>query len=421
MRILLLTHYWEPEVGAPQRRWQQLAGGLVGRGHELAVLAPAPHYPGGRLLDGSARYAPGAVHRDPSGVMVHRTAFRPYGEGLGGRGADQAVASAHALGLGLARFSGRHRPDVIVGSVPGLPTLPTALTLGALLRRPVVAELRDAWPDILSSARHWDRDRKQAEALPGAGLRRVVAAGARGGVPPVVTWLERQAAAVVTTTDAFAGLLRQRGVLRAVTVRNTAATAAPALSEVPRARPDGLLHVLYLGTVGRAQGLVSAVRAAARAKEAGAPMVLRVVGDGAEMALVRSEVERLGAPVELVPLVPRDEVWSHYGWADSVLVSLRDWPAMELTVPSKLYEVMGVDRHVSAAVAGEAAQVVRESACGDVVSPQDPAALARLWAGLARDRARLRVSGGGSWLGRNADPEAMVSRYERLLLEVSRG
>lgn len=417
----MLTHYWAPEVGAPQRRWQWLAAGLVGRGHELAVLAPAPHYPAGRLLDGSARYAPGAVHQDPCGAMVHRTAFRPYGEGLGGRGADQAVASAHALGLGLARFSGRMRPDVVIGSVPGLPTLPAALALGALLGRPVVAELRDAWPDILSSAGSWNRDRRQDGARVGAGLRRVVAEGARGGVPPVVTWLERRAASVVTTTDAFARLLEQRGVRRVVTVRNTAGTGAPELSEVPVARPDGCLHVLYLGTVGRAQGLVSAVRAAARAKESGVAVRLRVVGDGAELTLVRAEAERLGAPVELVDPVPLEEVWSHYEWADSVLVSLQDWPAMKLTVPSKLYEVMGIGRHVSAAVRGEAARVVRESACGDVVPPQDPAALARLWAGLARDRARLRVRGGSPWLRRHADPEDMVSRYERLLLEVSRG
>ena len=52
MRILLLSHYWAPEVGAPQRRWNRLAEALISRGHELAVLAPAPHYPGGRLLQG---------------------------------------------------------------------------------------------------------------------------------------------------------------------------------------------------------------------------------------------------------------------------------------------------------------------------------------------------------------------------------
>ncbi|WP_243856557.1 MULTISPECIES: glycosyltransferase [Actinomyces] len=184
---------------------------------------------------------------------------------------------------------------------------------------------------------------------------------------------------------------------------------------------DSRLRVLYLGTVGRAQGLVSAVRAARLAQDAGTPILLRVVGDGAELAAVQAEAERLAAPVEVLPPVPASQVAAHYTWADSVLVSLQDWPAMGLTVPSKLYEVLGVGRHVSGAVAGEAAQVISDSGGGSVVPPQDPAALAALWSVLARDRSRLRVLGAGRWLAAHASPEVMVSRYEALLQEVARG
>ena len=40
MRVLVLSHYWAPEIGAPQRRWRWLAEGLTARGLELAVLPP---------------------------------------------------------------------------------------------------------------------------------------------------------------------------------------------------------------------------------------------------------------------------------------------------------------------------------------------------------------------------------------------
>ena len=419
MRVLVLIHYWAPEVGAPQKRWRRLAEGLTARGHELAVLAPSPHYPAGRLLEGSAAYAPGGIHRDASGALVHRTAFRPYDAGLGGRGADQAIAAAHALRLGLRRFAGANRPDVIVGSIPGLPTLPAALALGRGLRRPVVVELRDAWPDILASAADW------TPPPGGAGsrwsrVRGAALGGIRGAIPPVVTWLEREAAAVVTTTDSFAQVLRERGVGRVVTVRNTAEPRDWALPAVPRQQSDGALHVLYLGTVGRAQGLRSAVRAAALARARGTRVVLRVVGEGADLAQVRSEAEELDAPVEVLPMVPADQVAAHYAWADSVLVSLQDWPSMELTVPSKLYEVMATGRHVSLAAAGAAGRIVSASGSGDVVPPQDPPALARLWRGLAVDRGRLIVTGGGRWLEANAARDALIDRYEAVLEEVAR-
>ncbi len=413
MRILLLSHYWAPEVGAPQKRWQWLAQGLVERGHDLAVLTPAPHYPAGRVLDDDPLLAAGAIHRDASGAMVHRTTFHPYDSGLGGRGVDQAVAAASALRAGLERFYGPHRPDVVVGSVPGLPTLPAALAVGRALRRPVVAELRDAWPDILTSVSSW------ADGATAPRARRMAVSALTTLLPPAVTTLERSADAVVTTTESFAQVLRRRGARRVVTVRNAALSQDWHLPQVPLARHDGALHVLYLGTVGRAQGLVSAVRAAALAARTGTRVTLRIVGDGAQVEQVRAEALRLGAPVELWPPVAAHEVAEHYAWADSVLVSLEDWPAMALTVPSKLYEVLGTGRHVSGAVAGEAASIIRHSLGGDVVAPQDPVALAALWGELAADRGRLTTAGAHDWLDAHVREETLVGRYECLLEEVA--
>ena len=382
MRILLLSHYWAPEVGAPQRRWNRLAEALISRGHELAVLAPAPHYPGGRLLQGGGAHMAGSIRRDVTGAMVHRTIFRPYSSGVCGRGVDQMVAAADSVRLGVERFRGANRPDIIVGSVPGLPTLPAALAVGGMLHRPVVVELRDAWPDLLLSAAQWSPPLScPSTATQARQTRRldVVGWGARSLLPPLITRLEQEAAAVVTTTDSFAQVLRSRGVRRVVTVRNTGATASAGRSPAGRCRSDGVLNVLYLGTVARS----------------------------------------LGAPVEMHPAVPWSEVDQHYAWADTALVSLQSWPAMSVTVPSKLYEIMSAGLHVCASVDGEARRIVEDAGCGDVTTPQDPQALASLWRALAADRSRLDVTGGRRWLADHADAEVMTDRYESLLRQVS--
>lgn len=446
MRILLLTHFWTPEIGAPQRRWQWLARGLAERGHELAVLAPAPHYPAGALLpqaDADAHLRPGGRHRDGSGAVVHRTAFRPYGTGLSGRAADWAVAAADALRLGAWRFRGTARPDVIIASVPSLTLLPAAVCLGHLLDRPVVAEMRDAWPDILASSTQWAGGesshaaqaglatavltRHGADTAPGsssrlrAGLTHGGRTAARRATWRALTAMQRHADAVVTTTDTFAQRLREHGVQRVVAVRNTAGTRTWDLPAVPARREDGSLHVLYLGTVGRAQGLEVAAQAADLAARAGTHVILRVVGDGAGLGAFRRTAESLGAPVEILPPVAPSRIGEQYAWADSVLVCLQDWPSMELTVPSKLYEAMGTGRHVSAAVAGEAASIVRASGAGDVVAPQDPGALAGLWERLAAERVLLDRGGrGASWLAEHAEPGDMVDRLVALLEEVRR-
>ena len=422
MRILLLTHYWTPEVGAPQRRWNRLAEALISRGHELAVLAPAPHYPGGRLLQNGRAHVAGSIRRDVTGAVVHRTIFRPYSSDVCGRGVDQMVAAADSVRLGMGRFRGVNRPDVVIGSVPGLPTLPAALAVGRALHRPVVVELRDAWPDLLLSAAQWSPPPSCSSSNPQArrahGLD-VVGRGARSLLPPLITRLEREAAAVVTTTDSFAQVLRSRGVRRVVTVRNTGATIQSDRSSAGRCRSDGTLNVLYLGTVGRAQGLGFAVRAAHIAQRNGTPVVLRIVGDGAQLQEVATLARRLGAPVEIHPTVPWSEVDQHYAWADTALVSLQNWPAMSVTVPSKLYEIMSTGLHVCASVDGEARRIVEDAGCGDVTAPQDPRALASLWSALAADRSRLDVVGGRRWLADHADAEVMTDRYESLLRQVA--
>lgn len=422
MRILLLTHYWAPEVGAPQRRWNRLAKALISRGHELAVLAPAPHYPGGRLLQGGQAHMPGSIRRDVTGAMVHRTIFRPYSSGVCARGVDQMVAAADSVHLGVGRFRGVNRPDVVLGSVPGLPTLPAALAVGRVLHRPVVVELRDAWPDLLLSAAQWSQAPDCPSTVAQARRARrlhVVGQGARCLLPPLITRLEREAAAVVTTTDSFAQVLRSRGLRRVVTVRNTGATVQAGRTGADRHRSDGVLKVLYLGTVGRAQGLGFAVRAAHIAQRNGTPVVLRIVGDGAQLQEVATLARRLGAPVEIHPAVPWTEVDQHYAWADTALVSLQNWPAMSVTVPSKLYEIMSAGVHVCASVDGEARRIVEDAGCGDVTAPQDPQALASLWGALAADRSRLDVAGGRRWLADHADAEAMTDRYESLLRQVA--
>ncbi|HET7399832.1 MAG TPA: glycosyltransferase family 4 protein [Intrasporangium sp.] len=417
MRILLLTHYYEPEVGAPQQRWGALVDHFVAAGHSVSVVAPAPHYPTGALLPGAEAMRPGRAHDGLHGERVHRVAFSPYAAGVGSRARDQAVAAADMVRTGSRVFR-RHPPDVVVATVPSIPTLAAGAVLARRLRAPLVTEMRDAWPDLLAVAEDWDATAgRPGRSRPGSRLR-----------PPVVrlttvatTLLQRRSAAVVATTESFASALRTRGVHDVVVVRNGARPLPAATTAGPRPA-DGTLRVLYLGTVGRAQGLATAVRAAGVARRAGTAVVLRVVGDGAERDALRTLARAEGAPVEFVDPVPRDRVAEHYAWADTVLVSLRPWPALSLTVPSKLYEALSLGIHVSASLSGEAAELVTSTGGGDVAGAGDPAALALVWQRLAQDPARLRVGPGGTaWVAEHACDERLGARYLALLERVVAG
>ena len=45
MKLLILTQYYPPEVGAPQNRLHELAVRLIKNGIEVDVLTAMPNYP----------------------------------------------------------------------------------------------------------------------------------------------------------------------------------------------------------------------------------------------------------------------------------------------------------------------------------------------------------------------------------------
>ncbi|WP_392508038.1 glycosyltransferase family 4 protein [Naumannella halotolerans] len=400
MRILVLTQHFPPEGGPHAYRWGWLTKAFAERGHEVDVVVPRWRADGEDTEESVVRAGPG--------VRVHETAARVSGVQLRRRLINELLTAAAAYRAGR----GCGKVDVIIGTVPSLPTLPVAIALGLRTRTPTVAEIRDAWPDLLGEWEQWG-DTGTARRRPRAGqlVRRVM----RRIVPvaeAAYTALQRRAGLVVTTTESWARVLRRRRMRRVVVIRNTSMAISEPLP-LPPARPGGALHVLYVGNFGRAQHLATAIRAASLCHQEGVPVRLRLVGVGAEAEAMRSFNSRLGQPAEIFDRVGVDEVPALYDWADSVLVTLRAWQPMEWSVPSKLYEALTSGRHITVTAPGESATIVEHAKAGHAVPPENPEALAALWTRMANDRSLLRPETdlGAAWVRQNADPDELAERY----------
>lgn len=407
MRILLLTHHYEPEIGAPQRRWTALVRAWRAAGHEVTVIAPLPHYP---LPAATAHLREGMIpwRAQPGrhGEHVVRVPYFPHGYGTVGRSVDHAVVAAATAAAGLLRRLRGWRAEVVIATVPALPTLLSGRLLSIAHRAPLVVEMRDAWPDLLTHT-----PGLRADDAPRQLLRRIV--------HRAVSYWQRGADIVVTTSASFAQVLARRGVRTTHVIRNGADLSdTPNLGPAVRARRE--LRILYAGTLGRSQGLGTAVEAAHRVARAGVPVRLRLIGDGARRGDLHRLAEDGPADVELLSPVPRGRILEHYRWADTLLVSLRDWKPLEWTIPSKLYEALATDRHVSGVLAGEAAAVLADADGGFVVAPGDAAGLAERWLELA---GREEIIGGGrGWVADHAEYANLATRYlETLDLAVHRG
>ena len=52
MRVLLITQYFPPEIGAASSRWGDYIQILIKQGHKVTVLCEAPNYPKGIFYGG---------------------------------------------------------------------------------------------------------------------------------------------------------------------------------------------------------------------------------------------------------------------------------------------------------------------------------------------------------------------------------
>lgn len=366
--------------------------------------------------------------------------------------------------------------DAVVCTVPAMPSAVVSYLIAVRYRLPFVVELRDAWPEIFRYMAEWHDGlrgkRKLTRWLKRVIFRTMLLASGvvlnfiincadlvitttnslaalkrNKGARATVTVRNRAAANIPRPSKPVTGMSPADAASAAdsdlgITAVSDAAahdaaahdaavsgtdvtagadsdsSATPEIFGASSANADSLgasprpLRVLYAGTVGRAQGLENAMRALKIAVDAGAPVEMRIAGHGAHLNTVQNNAKRLGIPVTFLGRIPFDQMHEQYEWADSVLVHLQDWEPMHYTIPSKLFEAMWLEKHVIGSVAGEAAEIIRESGIGEVVPPMNQEALAQCFVDLAADRSRLEVYGRGKqWFDTHLHGNELSQRW----------
>lgn len=401
-----------PETGAPQRRWDSLIREFVAAGHEVAVLCPPPHHPMGTVPERFKHYyRRGSAERAENGALVFRVGYLPHRGDIVTRTLDHMVSSLTSIGR-AAKLIRRKKfvPDVIIATAPAIPTLIAGQQLSKRFSIPLIVEMRDAWPDLVTHV---------------SGLGSTGSGGpisfAKKLVHRYVTSLQRSATQIVTTTERFGRILENRGMPRVGVVRNGANVSR--FTQLPPIDSDHEeLRVIYLGTMGRSQGLDVVIRAAHKLKQQGVPVHVRMIGSGHDRGSLMVLNQELGSPVEILPAIAPDQVAAQYEWADTTLVSLRDWKPFEWTIPSKLYEVLSSGRHVTGILAGEGAEILAtaqplpDGRPDVVVQPGNVDALVDYWRDLAEHREKLTVgTSGREWVESNVSYDKLAKRYFEIL------
>jgi glycosyltransferase involved in cell wall biosynthesis len=214
----------------------------------------------------------------------------------------------------------------------------------------------------------------------------------------------RDADAVVSVTQAFKTDLARRGIDPAKI--HVVLNGVDLSRYRPIPKDEALLDqfdlrgkfvVGYLGTHGMAHALDKVADAATILRDHPS-IVFLFAGAGAKRAELEETVRvRKLTNVRLIPSQPKalmPRLWSVH---DLALIPLRNQELFATVIPSKIFEAMAMGAPVLMSVPeGEATRLVRATACGVLVPPEDSQAMADAIVRLEEnpdERARFRAAG----------------------------
>lgn len=361
MRFLILTQYYEPEIGAPQVRLSALVRELRRAGHTVEVVTALPNHPTGRIFPGWGRRL--YVRTEESGVMVHRVWLYPaLGSGL--RRLLNYFSFMVSCVFGLVRAN---RPDYLfIESPPLFPAIP-GLLAARLWRTKAIFNVADLWPDSVVQL----------------GLMK------DGVMLRAAAWLERviyqKADYVVAVTRGIERTLTGPKAVpghRVLYLPNGVDTELFQPSSPDRALQQelglvGKKVILYAGTHGYAHGMEVALKAAELIRHR-ADICFLFVGDGSEKNRLVGMAQQLSLPnVLFLEAAPPVMVSRLYSFAHVGLSTLRDSLLFEGTRPAKVFASMAAGVPVLYSGAGEGARLVEQAGAGLISGPEDASALAQ--------------------------------------------
>lgn len=406
MRILYVSQYFPPEMGAPAARVHELSREWVKLGHQVTVLTGFAHHPTGI----KAREDRWRLTRRETvdGIDVVRVyVYAAPNRGTFRRMLSYASFMLSAMAIGWCRVS---RPDVVIATSPQLLCGAAGYVLARAMRVPFVLEVRDLWPESLLAVGI------MRENLLIHLLRRLS------------RYLYTHSELIVTVGQGY-----RQSIARLYGIAETKMAVVPNGIDpqlfAPETDGGGVRRehgwgerfiVLYVGTHGMAHGLQSVLEAA-KALLAEKRIRFVFVGEGAE----KERLQALAAEwqlgnVQFIGQQPKARVPAYYAACDLGLVSLRDTPLFQEVLPSKIFEYLAMERALLLTVGGEARKLVEEAGAGEFVTPGDAQALASAVRRLSTQPELLREMGrrGREHVVRSFNRAGQAADYAQLLSKV---
>jgi len=406
MRILVVGINYAPEKIGIGENTTKICEYLASRGHKVTMITSFPHYPEWRIWD---PYRGRIFMRESiNGVSVYRgyAVLPRYPLNTFQRIVHDIsfTISVFIIGLAIGKV------DVVLAVSPPLEGALSAYLLAKIKQAKFVLQLQDLVPDL-------------AISLGILKNKFVIKLGKF-----LEKFIYRKAQNILVICKGFSDNLKMKGV------PGSKIEVIPNCVDVNRVRPSiednffkddnglsGKFLVLHSGNMGAKQELENVIEAAQYLLDL-KDMIFILAGEGPRRKFLEEKAAG-SSNVRFMPLQPQDIFPNMLSSAD-VLVVNQNAMVVDMVFPYKLLNYMSAGRPIVASVnaESEAAKYVRLAACGLVVAPKQPQALAEAVRKIYTDRKLGGQYGknGRAFAEENFSHQKVLERYDQFFKNIEK-
>ncbi|MEG6617385.1 glycosyltransferase family 4 protein [Peptococcaceae bacterium 1198_IL3148] len=357
MKIVVICHYFYPEIGAPSARIYEMAKHWVELGNDVHVVTCFPNHPTGVIPDEykGIKY----LHEMLDGIHVHRN----YIYATPNKGFVKKTLGHISFMLSSVLFSMNKikKPDVIITSSPTFFSIFSGYWYSLRKKVPFVLEIRDLWP----------------AAMIELGVMK------KGLITNILEKMElffyKKSNRLIMVTESF----KDNVVIRGIDAEKFHVITNGVNRELfyPRVKNKYLVDkydlknkfvISYVGAHGISQNL-SVILKVAKELLKEKDIQFLFIGEGAEKDKLKEFVrEQSITNVKFIDSQPKEMIPEFYSISDICLVPLKNIELFKTFIPSKMFEIMACGVPIVASLEGEAADILNSSKAALVVAPDNP-------------------------------------------------
>ncbi len=397
MNIWIVNHHaLTPDMSGGTRHYD-LAKELVKKGHKVTIIASSFHY---AKLEEMRSYGDSLYIRerlDEVDFIWLKTP--PYrGSGLGRiRNMITFMRRTETIipTLGLAK------PDIIVGSSVHLFAVYAAYKLSRLYRVPFVMEVRDLWPQTLI-------DMGISKWHPFILL-----------LAKLEKFLYKKAKKIITLLPGAYTYITGLGIDAGTNVWISNGVDMKPYGRKIRQRDDGLFHITYAGTIGKANVLDTLFEAAMILSPSHPEIRFHIVGSGELTEKYRAFIEKNGLKnIEISPAVPKSEIPELLQSSDLLYIGVMDSPLYRYGISmNKIFDYLASSTPVIIA-SNAFNNPIEEAGAGMTIPPEDTEALVKAilhYNSMDKEERIASVRHVRDYTCRHYSIEALADKFEHTL------